>query len=308
MKKLSFTAVGVAIALAACQTTPPKNAALEEARNAVSTASADPAVNTAAPTELQRARDALAAAERAWQSGDDDETRSRAYIARQRARIASEVGARYTTEQQLQQTAAERERIRAEARAREAQVAEQRARDAAQQAASAQTQAATAQAQADAERQRAEAQQQQLQQERDRAQRMQQDLAALSAKTTDRGVVVTLQDVLFDTGKANLRSGGKHSLERIASVLNKYPERRVLVEGFTDSQGSEQFNMQLAQKRADAVKNQLETLGVGDARVETRSFGEAYPVADNGTAAGRQQNRRVEIVFSDANGKFASTR
>lgn len=301
MRKLSYTVLGVAIALGACQTTPPKNAALEEARSAVNAASADPAVNAAAATELQRAREALAAADRAAQAGDDDETRSRAYIARQRAAIASEVGARYSTEQSLQRTAAERERIRAEARAREAQLAEQRARDAAQQAAS-------AQAQADAERQRADQQQRQLQQERERAERMQQDLAALSAKNTDRGVVVTLQDVLFDTGKADLRSGGMRSLERIAGVLNKYPERRVMVEGFTDSQGTEQFNLDLARRRADAVKQQLESLGVGDARVETRAYGEAYPVADNGTAAGRQQNRRVEIVFSDANGKFASSR
>ena len=306
MRKLSYIALVAAMALAACQTTPPRNAELEQARSAVTSASADPAVSTAAPLELQRAREALAAADRAWQAGDPDETHTLAYIAHQRATIASEVGTRYSTEQALQQTAADRERIRAEARTHEAEVAEQRAREATQRAASAQSQVANAQAQADAERQRAEAQQLQLQQERERAQHMQQDLTALQAKSTDHGVVVTLQDVLFDTGQARLRGGGVRSLERLADVLKKYPERRVMVEGFTDSQGSEQYNMDLAQRRADAVKQQLESLGIGDARVQTRAYGEAYPVADNGTAAGRQQNRRVEIVFSDSNGKFAT--
>jgi outer membrane protein OmpA-like peptidoglycan-associated protein len=306
MRKLSYTVLVAGLALAACQTTPPRNGELEQARSAVNSASADPAVSTAAALELQRARDALAAADRAWQAGDRDETRTLAYVARQRATIASEVGTRYSTEQALRQTQAERERIRAEARTQEAQLAEQRAREATQQAANAQSQVANAQAQADAERRRADAQQLQLRQERERAQRMQQDLTELQAKSTDHGVVVTLQDVLFDAGQARLRGGGVHSLERLADVLKKYPERRVMVEGFTDSQGSEQYNMDLAQRRADAVKQQLESLGIGDSRVQTRSYGEAYPVADNGTAAGRQQNRRVEIVFSDSNGKFAT--
>src|SRR4051812_19227647 len=196
MKELSYTVLAMTVALAACQTTPRTNSELEQARSAVDSASADPAIGAAAAPELQRAREALAAADRAWQAGDEDETRARAYIARQRATIASEVGARYSTEQSLQQTAAERERIRAEARAHDAELAEQRARDASQQAATARSQAADAQAQADTERQRAEAQQRQLQQERERAQRMQQDLTALQAKSTDHGVVVTLQDVL----------------------------------------------------------------------------------------------------------------
>lgn len=320
MTKLPFGLVGAMVALTACQTTPPTNPALEEARSAVSTAAADPAVNTAAPQDLQRARDALAVAERAWAAGDDTETRSRAHIARQRANIASEIGARYTTEQRLQQVTVERERVRTEARAREAQLAQQRATEANQQAASAQAQAATAQAQAataqaqaDAERQRVEeqarqlaAQKGQLDNERERAAQMQKDLEALAAKQTARGVVVTLQDVLFDVGKAQLRSGGVRSLERVAGVLKNYPERRVLVEGFTDSQGSDSYNVELSQRRANAVKEQLETLGVPDQRIETRAHGEAYPVADNGSPVGRQQNRRVEILFSDGQGHFSS--
>lgn len=318
MNKLPISLASAMFALAACQTTPPTSPALEEARLAFNAASADPAVNAAAPQDLQRARDALAVAERAWSSGDETEARSRAYIAKQRANIASEVGARYTAEQQLQQASAERERIRTEARTREAQQAEaraaaakqeaatatQQANAATQQAAAATQQAATAQAQADTERQRAEEQTRQLQAERDRAAKMERDLQSLAAKSTARGVVVTLQDVLFDSGKAQLRSGGVRSLERVASVLKSYPERRVMIEGFTDSQGSDAYNMELSQRRADAVKHQLEMLGVPAPSVETHAYGESYPVADNETASGRQQNRRVEILFSDGTGKF----
>jgi len=322
MKKLPLTSsmVGAMLALTACQTTPPINPALEEARSAVNAASADPAVNTAGAAELQRARDALVAAEGAWAAGDAEETASTAYIARQRANIALEIGARYSAEQRLAQTTFEREHIRLEARERDAQLAENRAAAANQQAANAQaqaaaaqaqaanaqTQAASAQTQADAERQRAEEQTRQVQAERDRAAQIQQDLQALEARSTARGMVVTLQDVLFDSGKARLRSGGVRSLERVAGVLKNYPERRVMVEGFTDSQGGESYNLELSRRRADAVKEQLETLGIPDQRIQTHAYGEAYPVADNDTASGRQQNRRVEIVFSDGNGQFSS--
>jgi outer membrane protein OmpA-like peptidoglycan-associated protein len=320
MKYMSFGVAGALLALTACQTVPPSNPALEEARTAVNTASADPAVTTAAAPELQRARDALVAAESAWNDGDEPETRSRAYIAKQRAQIASEVGARYTVEQRLQQTAVERERIRTEARTREAQAAEARAaeanRDASAarqeaQAAQAQaqsqaTQAQVAQDQAQAERRRSEDQQRQLDAERERANRMQHDLESLAAKSTARGVVVTLQDVLFDSGKAQLRSGALRSLERVAGVLKNYPERRLLIEGFTDSQGSESYNLELARRRADTVKQQLQALGIPDQRVETHAYGEAFPIADNETAEGRQQNRRVELLFSDGRGQFPS--
>ena len=312
MKKLSLGVAGVAIALAACST-PPTSPALDDARATIDAASHDPAVNTAAAADLQRARDTFAAAERAWADGHKEDSTSLAYIAKQRARIATEIGVRYSAQQQLAQTGAERDRIRSEARAREAREAEARAAAANQQAAAAraqateaQTQAAGAQAKAEADRQRADEQAQQLQAERERNAKMQQDLQSLSAKQTGRGMVVTLQDVLFDSGKAQLRTGGIRSLERVASVLKDHPDRRVMVEGFTDSQGSESFNDDLSQRRANAVKDQLETLGIPQQRLESRGFGEAYPVADNNTAAGRQQNRRVELVFSDANGQFSA--
>jgi outer membrane protein OmpA-like peptidoglycan-associated protein len=313
MNRLSIALLGTAVALAACETVPQSNPALEDARSAVSAAAADPAVTTAAPNELQRARASLVAAESAWKAHDETDTNSLAYIAKQRANVAQEVAARYTTEQRLKQLGAERERIYADARTRDARIAQSQAAEANQQAAAATQQAATAtqqaqsaQALAAAERQRSEDRARELDAEREKTARMQQDLQALAAKSTERGVVVTLPDVLFDTGRAELQGGGVHALQTVASVLNNHPERRVMVEGFTDSQGSDEYNRELAGRRADAVKDELQSLGVPNQNIQTHAYGKAYPVADNSTAAGRQQNRRVEIVFSDAEGRFKS--
>src|SRR5262245_35937126 len=144
MKTLLPGLAGAVFALAACQTTPLTNPALEEARSAVNKAAADPAVAKAAQTELQRAREALVDAETSSSAGDESETRSRAYVAKQRANIASEVGARYANEQKLQDLASERERIRIEAHDRAARRAEDRASAATREAAEASQQAAAA--------------------------------------------------------------------------------------------------------------------------------------------------------------------
>ena len=133
----------------------------------------------------------------------------------------------------------------------------------------------------------------------------QQQLADLQAKQTERGTVVTLGDVLFDTGRATLKPGADLSLDRLASYLKDSPQTRILIEGHTDSTGSADFNQALSERRAEAVANALIDRGVPADALRTKGRGEDYPVASNQTAAGRQQNRRVEIVFSDASGRFA---
>jgi outer membrane protein OmpA-like peptidoglycan-associated protein len=135
----------------------------------------------------------------------------------------------------------------------------------------------------------------------------QQQLAELQAKQTDRGPVVTLGDVLFDTGKATLKPGADLSLDRLASYLRAHPQTKVLIEGNTDSTGTAEYNQALSERRADAVANALVGRGVSADAVRTLGRGEDYPVASNQTAEGRQQNRRVEIVFSDASGRFAQS-
>jgi outer membrane protein OmpA-like peptidoglycan-associated protein len=123
--------------------------------------------------------------------------------------------------------------------------------------------------------------------------------AELQVRKTERGLVVTLGDILFDVDQATLNPGGELQVARLADALRQMPERNVLIEGHTDSTGSDAYNDDLSQRRADAVEDLLIMQGIEPTRVVTRGYGERLPVATNDTAAGRQQNRRVEVVILD---------
>jgi len=125
------------------------------------------------------------------------------------------------------------------------------------------------------------------------------ELSELKAKQTEKGIVLTLGDILFETGKANLMSGAVRSMDILADFLKKYPKRNVLIEGFTDSVGTETYNLGLSQQRADAVREFLKARSIGAERLTTKGYGEQFPIASNKTPAGRQQNRRVEIIILD---------
>jgi outer membrane protein OmpA-like peptidoglycan-associated protein len=130
------------------------------------------------------------------------------------------------------------------------------------------------------------------------------ELEDLDARDTDRGLVLTLGDVLFDAGTATLKAGAQPAIDRLAQFMRDYPERSVRIEGHTDSAGSEAANQSLSERRAQAVRAALVTHGLDAERIATLGYGEARPIADNDTPGGRQQNRRVEIVLSDVRGKF----
>ncbi|HEU0201299.1 MAG TPA: OmpA family protein [Burkholderiaceae bacterium] len=139
----------------------------------------------------------------------------------------------------------------------------------------------------------------------ERAEKSRQEMQALAAKPTPHGMVVTLSDVLFDTGSANLKPGAKRKLDQLAEFMKQHSERKLRIEGFTDSTGSVDTNQVLSERRAAAVRTALIERGVAPERVETVGYGPAFPVASNADAAGRQQNRRVEIVISDEQGNLA---
>jgi outer membrane protein OmpA-like peptidoglycan-associated protein len=124
-------------------------------------------------------------------------------------------------------------------------------------------------------------------------------LADLKASKTDRGVVVTLGDVLFETGRADLKSGSRQTLDKLTTFLQAYPKRNVQIEGFTDNVGGDDYNQGLSERRADSVRDALTRMGIANDRILTKGLGKGSPVGDNGTAAGRQQNRRVEVLILD---------
>lgn len=132
----------------------------------------------------------------------------------------------------------------------------------------------------------------------------QQQLQELQARQTDRGMVMTLGDVLFDTGKDTLKPGAELNIDRLSKYLQGSPETKIIVEGHTDNRGSEEYNEDLSNRRAQAVAKALESHGISADRIEAVGRGKNYPVASNEDSAGRQQNRRVEIVFSNAQGQF----
>lgn len=210
------------------------------------------------------------------------------------ARLAAE---RVTAESQR---AAEAARLAAERATAESQRAAERLAEERRAAEAARAAADAARAAAEAQTQQAQATV--AQSEREKAElreRLREQLnVILETRETARGLIVNLSDVLFDTASANLKPGAREKLARISGILLAHPGLQVDVEGHTDNVGAEGYNQRLSEQRADSVRAYLVRQGIAPAAVATAGFGEAQPVASNTTAAGRQQNRRVELVVS----------
>jgi outer membrane protein OmpA-like peptidoglycan-associated protein len=268
----------VAAAFAGCASAPQRSEQVEQARMEIQTLSQDPLAQQAASKDLDSARKSLQDAENALRDkqapGIVDHY---AYLARRHADAGEARVSEAHARQEVARADADRNKVLLQSRERTAQ---------------------SAQAEADRARMEAAAAQQQLA-------NAQQQLADLQAKQTDRGMVVTLGDVLFDTGQATLKPGADLAISRLGSYLSANPHTKVLIEGHTDSRGSDDYNMGLSERRAQAVATALEARGIPADQVQTAGRGKSFPVASNDTPAGRQQNRRVEIVFSDASGRFA---
>jgi outer membrane protein OmpA-like peptidoglycan-associated protein len=140
------------------------------------------------------------------------------------------------------------------------------------------------------------------------AARLQAEVDALKAKPTPRGLVLTLGDVLFDTGRSELNPGAGRKLDQLAQFLNEHKDRRVQIDGFTDSVGTDSYNEDLSRHRADAVKSALLVRGIDSSRISTQGYGKSFPVADNNDSGGRQLNRRVEVVIGSDDGTAISPR
>ena len=260
----------------------------------------DPNVQTYAGSRLAEAQKAIQGAEHAK---DLDDMQQLSYVAERKAQIASLAGATGKAEQDAEQLGKETSAIVMQKRERELKAArldaeqaraaaEARARDTeakAREAEQARAQAEGARTQADSETKARAA-------EQARTAALTRELAELKAQQTERGLVLTVGDVLFATGKAEVATGGLRSIDKLAAFLKQNPKRSLLIEGHTDNTGPEDFNLQLSQQRADAVKSALTSRGVASDRITTKGYGPKYPAVGNDSAAGRQQNRRVEVV------------
>ena len=298
--------------LSGCSTVVPENALLEQARSTFAEAERDPDVQKNASLELQKAKIDLDQADKSLKEGAEvSEVEHYAYLAKQRTAIAREVTKVKLAEQALDAAGAERNAVLLKARTREAEQARQLAESQKRKAAIAAEQAESSRMEAESARQQVGAMTAEAERTRSEAlaaeegrKKLEAQIAELEATKSERGLVITLGDVLFDINKSELRSGAQYTIDKLAAFLTEYPTRNVLIEGFTDSTGAVEYNQGLSERRADAVKNLLTAKGIDSSRLMTRGYGVDFPVAGNQTAEGRQRNRRVEVIISAEDGKI----
>jgi outer membrane protein OmpA-like peptidoglycan-associated protein len=262
LRKTLITTTVASVLLAACAAAPVKPNGAVEARSKLTQLQSDPNLAGRAPVAVKEADAAVQAAEQP--QADQELGAYKVYVADRKVEIARAQAETSFAEDQRAALSAQREGARLVARTQEADAAHVAAASSALQAAE-----------------------------------LQRQIDVLQAKPTDRGLVVTLGDVLFDTGKAGLKAGATSNLNKLAAFLNQYPDRTVVIEGYTDSVGSEDYNQGLSERRADSVKSYLAAQGIGAIRLSALGKGESDPVAGNDSAAGRQQNRRVEVIISN---------
>ncbi|WP_426176374.1 OmpA family protein [Massilia sp. TWR1-2-2] len=299
-KFFKATILASAVMLAACSSTPTTTNMLDQARNEFVAANSNPAVSSYAPLEFKQASDALdaanAAAARRESLAQIDQL---AYLAKQRIATAQQVASQKAAEADIANSGRQRDQLRLEARTAEADRAKMDAERAKMEANRAKIDAQSAQAQANDATRAAQSAEAQTREAQARAAQLEAQMADLQAKKTERGMIITIGDVLFATNQATLTADGVNNVRKLADVLNQNPNRTVLVEGFTDSTGSSAHNQELSERRAASVASALTGMGIGRERVAMRGYGEAYPVAGNVSAGDRQLNRRVEIVLSN---------
>lgn len=278
-----IAAAAAAILLAACAAAPVKPDGAEQVRSKLTQLQSDPNLGSLAPVAMKAAEAAVVAAE--VPNKDIALAAHRVYIADRKVDTARAQAETRFAEDQRTALSQQREGARLDARTREADAAKS-------DAAMARVEGAQQKVAADAARDDADAAQL-------AAVELQRQIDELQAKPTDRGLVLTLGDVLFATGKADLKSGATGNMNKLVAFLNRYADRKVAIEGYTDSVGSDEYNQGLSQRRAESVKSYLVGQGVGSERLAASGKGESTPVADNDTAAGRQQNRRVEVIIAN---------
>ena len=256
--------VAVAAILSACTATPERNETLERARTMVPELEQSPRAGLAA-ADLANARTSLDAANRlADTKSKRAEMEFEATNAMLSAQIANEKIQTAQANEQVAAGTAQRQTVLLQARERDAQRSANQASDA-----------------------------------RDRTKSLEAELADMKLQKTERGLVLTLGDVLFDTAQATLKPGADAPLDRLATALRERPDRKVLIEGHTDNVGSDQNNLGLSERRAQSVQAALIQRGVNRNQITSLGKGENFPVASNESPTGRQSNRRVELIFTD---------
>ncbi|MEX0680508.1 MAG: OmpA family protein [Balneolales bacterium] len=320
LPKANYIIIPMLILMVGCGGPPAQNPLLTSATDEYKAAEQDEMVVRFAPVALKEAEETLEISRELWTAkADKSSVDHYAYLAKQRTFIARETALLNAANSEISRGEVERQQVLLEVRQSEADQSEARARRSLLEAQSERALAVEARQSAEQSRLSAEeAHQNAEQSNRDaieagrrteeasqRADLLARRVNELEARPTDRGLVLTLGDVLFEFGKATMRSEGMTSMNDLSNFLLQYPERNVLIEGFTDNIGSESYNMELSRNRANSVKSDLVNRGIDESRIRIRGYGIQYPSASNATEDGRQKNRRVEVIISDQLGNIS---
>ena len=293
-----IAAAVAAVLLAACASTPvePDGAAALRAR--LTQLQSDPQLGSRAPLAMEQANIAVTAAEKP--ETDKVRVAHLEFMADRKISIARAEAESQLAVDQRKGLTEQREAMRLQARTQEADAANQRAKMAQANTDAANSRADAAQANASDQAQQADAARLAAADAARQADELQRQIDGLQARVTDRGLVLTLGDVLFASGAASLNPNGDQHLAKLAAFLSKYMDRTALIVGYTDSVGGQDYNLGLSQRRADSVKFYLVQQGIDSSRLSASGQGMSSPVADNSSATGRQQNRRVEVVIENS--------
>lgn len=308
MKTLSHVLKGpvalivAVVFLAGCASTPESREGAEAARLKLTELQADSQLASLAPIEIKTAELAVRAAEDP--KSDAELAVHLAMMADNKVDIARAWAQSRYYEDQRKQLKKQQDKVVLDARTHEADIARFEAGEARADANSARNEADRARSQADSARADTRLARIQTQTAKQEAEDLQREIAELNARETERGLVVTLGDVLFETNRFELKGASTSNLDKLAAFLNRYDERTVVIEGHTDSTGSEDYNLGLSQRRADSVQSYLVSRGITADRLSSYGKGQMSPVSSNETTLGRQQNRRVEVIIS----RLVSTR
>jgi len=275
MGKAGTVLILSSVLLAACATAPVAPSGAADARSKLDAMQSNPEVVRHARVELREAEESVRLAEQPLSSKQAELGQHRVYMADRMVDIAEAKADTRKAESDRELLGEQRAAARLASRTREVDRAQANAQSARR------TQAeATALSARETEA-------------------LQRQIGDLQAEATERGLVLTLGDVLFATGSAEIQGGSNRNLEKLVSFLNEYPERGVQIEGHTDNVGSAAFNQALSLQRAESVRRYLTERGVQNRRLAVSGIGLEQPIADNGTATGRQQNRRVEVIIEN---------
>ena len=322
---LRLTAVALLVMLAACTSAPKKDLALEQVRSQLDELKANEELAGYAPLALGEAERALRTAE-TW-NGSNTYRIHLIYMADRRIQIARAIAQheqlkddyiRLTEERnhllvrasQMEAEQARREaeqaRMISEATAEDARRAREEAEQAVQREAESQRSAEQAQAEAAQARAlaassvtEADLARREAELATEQANTLRRQLENLQLRQTESGVVVTLGDVLFESGQTELREEAMESLVEVVDLLQSEPEKKIRIEGHTDSTGNAEANLRISQQRADSVLTALVSLGVSAERITSAGMGQDFPIASNETEEGRAQNRRVDVILLD---------